>query len=216
MTDQDAGGLVKSIGDSRVPDRLYLRLESGESITVSPELVLKYRLSPGRELSAEELTELRGDASREGAKARALRVLSARPMSKAELKGRLRQKGESEEDADHVVELMERVGFLDDREYATQVVRWCAQKGYGRGRAVSELSRRRVPKEFWEEALQALPEPEDTLDRLVAKRLERGRDDTAIRKLTDALLRRGFAREEIRAAIRRFDENMELQEDDYE
>ena len=111
---------------------------------------------------------------------------------------------------------MERVGFLDDREYASQVVRWCAQKGYGRGRAISELSRRRVPKEFWEEALQELPEPEDTLDRLVARRLQRGGDDAAIRKLTDALLRRGFAREEIRAAIRRFDENMELQEDDYE
>ena len=83
MADREEGARVKSIGDSRVPDRLYLRLESGESITVSPDLVLRYGLCPGREISPEELEALRGDASREGAKARALRVLSYRPMSKA-------------------------------------------------------------------------------------------------------------------------------------
>lgn len=201
--------IVKSIAPSRVPDRLYLRLESGDSIQISPDIALHYDLFCGRELSAEELEQIRRDASRDGAKARALRVLSTRPMSKAELSDRLRRKGESEEDAENAVELMERVGFINDEEYARQVVRWCGGKGYGYHRAVSELSRRKVPREYWEDALTELPEPDNTLDRLVSRKAPRELDRDGLRRLTDALMRRGFDREDISRAIRRYTDEFE-------
>lgn len=213
MPFEDGSDIVKSLHDSRVADRMYLRLESGDSIQISPDIALRYDLHQGRELSVEELEILRQDASRDGAKARALRVLSARPMSKAELTDRLRKKGESLQDAENAVELMERVGFIDDEEYAHQVVRWCAGKGYGYHRAVSELGRRKVPREYWEAALEQLPQPDDTLDRLVERRLKPGADRNDIRKLTDALLRRGFDRDDIRSAINRHTDQYEDQED---
>jgi regulatory protein len=212
MSESD-GAVVEGIRDSRVPDRLWCVLEGGERLAVSPDLVLRYSLSPGRVLDAEELAALRADASRAGAKARALRALSARPMSREELKARLRQKGESAEDAEDAVELMERVGFVNDQEYARQIVRWCSRKGYGRQRVLSEFSRRRVPKEYWDEALEELPEPEETLDRLIDARLNSGSDAKEIKKLTDALMRRGFAGQAVRAAIRRHLDNTEGYED---
>ena len=69
-----------------------------------------------------------------------------------------------------------------------------------------ELFKRKVPRELWDEALEELPEQDDAVDRLLRSRL-RGADPedrTALKKATDALLRRGFSWEEIKTAVERY------------
>ena len=129
-----------------------------------------------------------------------------RPHSEKELRDKLREKGCRPEDIDTVVALCLDYGFVNDAEYAGQIARHYAAMGYGPGRVRTELSRRGVPKDLWDQAMEELPEGTDTIDRLLAARL-RGRDASDRKerdKAAAALFRRGFSWDEIRAALNRY------------
>ena len=129
-----------------------------------------------------------------------------RPHSEKELRDKLRQKGVSQADIDTVTALCLDYGFLDDVEYAGMIARHYGAMGYGPGRVRTELSRRGVPKELWDEALAELPAGGETIDRLLAARL-RGRDASDRKerdKAAAALFRRGYSWDDIRAAMRRY------------
>ena len=129
-----------------------------------------------------------------------------RPHSEKELRDKLREKGCAPEDVDTVAALCIDYGFVNDAEYAGQIARHYAAMGYGPGRVRTELKRRGVPPEYWDEAMAELPQDTDTIDRLLAVKL-RGRDATDRKerdKAAAALFRRGFSWDEIRAALRRY------------
>ena len=129
-----------------------------------------------------------------------------RPHSEVEVRRRLREKGASEGDIETVIALCTDYGFINDAEYAGMIVRHYAAMGYGPGRIRTEFSRRGVPKELWDGAMEELPEGTDTIDRLLAARL-RGRDASDRRerdKAANFLYRKGYSWTEIRAALTRF------------
>ena len=134
---------------------------------------------------------------------RALSLLSMRPHSRSELNRKLIQKGIPEEDAAEICDWLVELGFLNDQNYAAMVVRRYAEKGYGAQRIRSELSRRGVPRECWEEALIERSSSSDKIDRYLSSRLQHPHDQRERRKLSAALLRRGFSPEEIRSAFSR-------------
>lgn len=136
-------------------------------------------------------------------KERALKLLSRRPYSEQEIRRKLLQKSVPEAEADEVCSWLKEQGFLDDQSYASSVVRFCISKGFGCQRVRQELFRRGVPKEFWEEALAEMPEQNDKLDRFLSARLRHPEDADERRRLSAALMRRGFSREEIRSAFSR-------------
>ncbi len=135
----------------------------------------------------------------------------ARPHSEKELRDKLAGKGCSQEDIDTVTALCIDYGFVNDAEYAGQIARHYAAMGYGPGRVRTELRRRGVPPEYWDEALAELPEGTETIDRLLAARL-RGKDprDRKERdKAAAALFRRGYGWDDIRSALRRYGADMD-------
>lgn len=206
--------ITKLTKSQHVEGRWYADLEDGDSIKVDINMIADFSLYVGRELDDEELEELKAEEAKLKAKERALRMLGTRQMSRRELTNKLTQKGESPEAADAAAELMERVGAIDDGEYAGTIVRHYARRGYGIGRIKQELSRRGIAKELWEPALAEMPESDDTLDTLIETKL-RGRepDKKELKKLTDMLLRRGFSWSEIKGALGRYDEMLETTEE---
>ncbi len=129
-----------------------------------------------------------------------------RPHSEKELRKKLAEKGCSQQDIDTVTALCLDYGFLNDAEYAGMIARHYAAMGYGPGRVRSELGRRGVPKDLWDDALAEMPEDTDNIDRLLAAKL-RGRDirDRKERdKAAAALFRRGYSWDDIRAALNRY------------
>jgi SOS response regulatory protein OraA/RecX len=58
-----------------------------------------------------------------------------------------------------------------------------------------------MPKELREEALNELPENDGTLERLIRARLRNPSDRDEIRKVSAAMVRRGFSWDEIRRAL---------------
>lgn len=140
-------------------------------------------------------------------------MLGSRPLSREELIKRLVEKGGSRDDAEAAADWLEELGALDDRAYAATVVRHYGGRGYGPARIREELRRRGISKELWEDALEEFPDPEETLDALVRKKAKGGLDTPRdVKRVGDALLRRGFSWTDIKAAISRYSE-LELFED---
>ena len=95
------------------------------------------------------------------------------------------------------------MGMLDDAEYARLVCRSGRNKGWGAGRVRRELRARGVPEECAEAALSEFEPDTVRLERFIKSRL--GGDPTdraAIRRVSDALFRRGFSWDEINEALR--------------
>lgn len=198
----------------KVKDRWYLNLSDGSELKVNVSLIADFGIYSGRELSDEEEENLRRAASQFGAKSRALRIAGARAMSRGELTERLVQKGETPDDAEEAADYLERIGALNDEEYAGMIVRHYSAAGYGEAKIKNELYRRRVPREYWDGALSQMPDSTEKIDAIVASRL-RGKtpDKKELKRLTDALMRRGFGWTEIREAVARYGADPE--EEDY-
>lgn len=187
-------------------ERYVLVLADGSVIKTTLTVVADYSLYAGRELSESELAEITGASRLERAKVRAMNIISSRPMSCRELYDRLVEKGENEHDAAACVEYLLNLHFLNDADYAAMTVRHYAAKGYGARRIRDELYRRKVPRELWDEALEQLPEQDEEIDRFLSHRLRAADPDdrAAIKRASDALLRRGFSWQEIKEAVERW------------
>lgn len=190
--------------------RYYVSLEDGTELRVNVALIADYSLYTGRDLTDSEFEALKKSANQFAAKSRALKMINARALSKAELQEKLLQKGETEENAAMAATWLEELGFLNDVEYAKMLVRHYGAKGYGLGRIKNELYRRRIPKELWEEALSEMPDPGGAIDQFLAAKLKGAvPDKTELKKLSAALMRRGFSWDEIRSAFLRYNDRIE-------
>ena len=144
------------------------------------------------------------------ARQRALKILERRDVSRKMLLDKLTEKGISNTDAEEVADWLCGLGVVNDERFAGLVVRHYAAKGYGVRRIRSELYRRGIPRELWDDALQELPEQDAQIDTLLRRRLRSDTPDRdELRRASDYLYRRGFGRDEIRAAIARYQDNYE-------
>ena len=193
-------------------ERFLARFDNGEEIKTTLNVVSDLGLYSGKTVSPEALAQIRDASSLSRCKQRALRIIGARPMSCKEMFDRLREKGESPENAEQTVEWLTEMRLLDDVQYAAMCVRHYAAKGFGPGRIRNELYRRGIDRELWDDALEELPEQDDQIDRLLRKKLRAAEPDRdALRKAADYLYRRGFRREEISAALERYQMEQEAE-----
>ena len=190
-----------------------MRFEDGSSMRLYRQTVEDFCLYSGKELSAEEMVSLRKAAGEMSAKMRAVRIVSASSVSKRDLEYRLVQKGEDPKQAKEAVAWMSDLNLLDDAKTAEQIVDRCIRKGYGLSRAKQALYEKRIPKEFWEDALADYPDQSDKILEFLRSRLDETSQDRDVRRVTDALLRKGHRYQEIRKALQRLNFDSDFQED---
>ena len=115
-----------AIEQTRSPQgKLRLRFDSGEAMLVLPAVVADLSLRPGMDIPDAARASLEAAAGSASAKERAVRILSAATVSRAELEHRLRQKGESPENARQAVEWL--AGRRDRRIFTEAVPRQAAR-----------------------------------------------------------------------------------------
>ena len=192
--------------------RVLVFLGDGACLKITEQELLDFGLRSGDELDEAVLGRLKEAAGVSNARAAAADLIGKRAMSRRDLERKLREKGASEAEARYAAEWLEAIGALNDAEYAAALVRHCAQLGYGPARVREKLYEKGVPRELWEEALEELPADGGQVEDFLRSKL-RGRipDEKEKRRLTNALLRRGFPWGEVKAAWRRMGE--EVQED---
>lgn len=190
-----------------------MRFEDGFSMRLYRQTVENFGLYAGRELSEEEMTELRKAAGEMSAKMRAVRIVAASSVSKRDLESRLIHKGEDPTQAKQAVEWMSDLHLVDDAKTAEQIVERCIYKGYGLSRAKQALYEKRIPKEYWEDALAEYPDQTEKILEFLRSRLKAGCQERDVRRVTDALLRRGHSYQQIRRAMQQLELDADFQED---
>ena len=196
--------------------RYTVKFEDGTSMRLYRQTVEDFCLYAGKEMEADEVSKLREAAGQMSAKMRAVRIVSASSVSKADLERRLVEKGERKRDAQQAVAWMSDLDLLDDRKTAEQVVSRCISKGYGLARAKQALYEKRIPRDYWDEALADYPDQTERILEFLQVKLGNHWEQQDLRRATDALLRRGHSYQEIRRALQVFSESGDLREDFYE
>lgn len=202
---------IESVKPSqRKQGRFLVKLEGGDLLRVTEDELLRFGLRPGLELDEDRLAALESAAKTSSVKATAANIIGSRALSRSELQRRLVRKGADEADAQAAADWLEDIGAVDDAAYAAAVARDYGRRGYGPQRVREELRRRGISRELWDEALSQLPDSAAVLDALIRKKC-RGdlSDPREVKRLSDALLRRGFSWGEVRAAVSRYVELME-------
>lgn len=186
-----------------------MRFSDGETMRLYRQTVEDFGLYTGMELSEEAFAELQRSAGEMSAKMRAVRIVAATGISKKELEQRLIHKGEDPGQAKDAVAWMEELNLIDDASTAKQIVSRCISRGYGLARAKQTLYEKRIPKSLWEEALADYPDQSEKILEFLRSRLNSAGDERAVKRATDALLRRGHSYSDIQRCLRQLDRSDE-------
>lgn len=181
--------------------RYWVTFDDGSRMGLYRQTVEDFALYSGKELDEQEAEALRTAAGQMSAKMRAVRIVSAASVSRRDLEARLVRKGEDPKQAKEAVAWMEELHLVDDRATAEQVVSSCISKGYGLARAKQALYEKRIPKEYWDEALADYPDQTEKITAFLKSRLDADSDEKQIRRAVDALIRRGHSYGTIRRAL---------------
>ena len=187
----------------RKKGRILVILEDETILRVTEDVVLRFGLVKGMDIDDDTRQEVERAAGAASARASAARMVGRRALSREELQRKLIQKGASEEDASDAADWLEDIGAIDDAGYAAMLARHYGERGYGPGRVREELRRRGIDRELWEDALEELPEPEEAIAAFLQRKAGDLSDRREVKRLTDALLRRGFQWGDICNALRR-------------
>lgn len=191
----------------RKKGRFLVRLADGDILRVTEEELLRFGLKAGMELDEAALKAVKASMRASSARVTAANMIGSRALSKKELTRRLVKKGSDEADAQAAADWLEDIGAVDDAGYAAAVARHYGGKGYGPQRVREELRRRGVDRALWDEALEEMPETAAILDGLIQKKCRGELSDPKEKKrVSDALLRRGFAWSDVKAAMGRYTE----------
>ena len=181
--------------------RFWVTFEDGARLGLYRQTVEDFSLYPGRELSEAEWNALQESAGQMSAKMRAVRIVAASSVSKRDLQQRLVQKGEDPTQAAQAVAWMEEMQLVDDGETARQIVSRCVAKGYGLQRAKQALYDKKIPKQYWDAALEDYPDQDEAIVSYLRAHIEDASDQKQLHRAIESLIRRGHNYSQIRKGL---------------
>ena len=186
--------------------RFTLRLDGVPAIPVSREVLARFGLRAGGEVSDERLREVQEAEAHHAALSSALRLLAYRPRSESELRGRLARAGIAPRVLEAVVARLRELRLLDDAAFAGGWVE-ARDRMSPRSRRLlaAELRAKGVPPAVAQRSAAFVDEAAAAY-RATQKRATalRGAPYADFRRrLGDLLLRRGFDYETAQEAVRR-------------
>lgn len=167
--------------------------------------VAAVQLRIGQQLSQDDVTALRYEDDITRAVEKTVQLLSYRPRSKAEITAKLEQKEYLPSVIEAAIEKVERMGYLDDRDFARF---WIDNRNQHKPRGERalryELRNKGVEDRIIDELLDELVDEASAAYEAAQKRLRRLRGKT-MREFKDTLgaflQRRGFSYDAIRQAL---------------
>jgi regulatory protein len=174
--------------------RVAVELDGARWRTVPAEVVVRVRLGVGEVLDRPRLRELARELRRARAVDTALRAVSRREQSAAELDLRLERGGFAPGLREETLNRLERVGLVDDERYAIRRAESLSERGHGDEAIRWRLERDGVAAEIAAKAIAALPPERERAQLVVAAR---GTGPGTARELA----RRGFGEAAVEEAL---------------
>lgn len=199
--------------------RMALFFDGDFAFSVDLETLAKKDLREGRQLSEEELDDLRHETEYQKAKARAFYLLGFKSYTRKMMEEKLLREEFGAETVQEVIERLTELGYLNDFNYA----RCCSRdlvnlKHYSHSRVRQELQHRGVEEWDIEQALTELEDdPAQQIESILRKKywnslhLEKGQ-----RRAINGLMRLGYSYGEIREVLNdllsEWDDEIEMEE----
>ncbi len=200
--------ITKISEQRRRPNRRNVYLDGAFAFGVNLNVVARFRLREGMNLTAEEVTEIERGEIRQEVFDKATQYLGQRLHSRAELHRKLMRSEYGERIINDVLDQLEQLGYVDDKRFATAKAMSAAQhKHHGKRRAAVELIKAGVKQETARRALEDVYEAHDSMSvaRALAEKkapsLRKLEPHVARRRLVGMLLRRGFSYDDIRPVM---------------
>lgn len=178
-------------------------------IYIHSEIIRKYNVAKGMELSEEEADRLIYENDLRRARERALYLMESRDHSYRELFDKL-EKNYSEDICFEVCNRLAEIGVINDRRYAEKLCRQLFEvKKLGQYRVRQEMRLKGLGSEIIEEAMENFSEedePFERLEKLVEQKYERYLTDRkGVEKVKNALARKGYSFGEIKEVLDLYD-----------
>ena len=195
--------------DPRRPEYRVVEIDRGRFASLKAADLADLGLQIGAEIPEQTLGKLQDLADIEAAYGWALRALARRAHARFDLRRRLLQKQHPPPAVDRALDRLANQGLLDDARFAADFALAKSRRGRGHARLVRDLQAQGVDRPIAEEAVRTSLAAEGVESGTAARALaaKRGKQLEGLpapvrkRRLFAFLSRRGFSRDEIRAAL---------------
>lgn len=191
------------------PRKVRINLSSGDSFELSVDTYISSGLKKGSIIHGQQVSCLVHREQIHHARKIALRAISRRARSKAEVANILKSKGINLEVAQEVLDELEGEGLIDDETFLRDWIDMRMRtKPMGRVRLRQELMQKGIDRDLIEEGLGEVAREEEiqmalALARARLKEGQNIQDPTVQRRLSGFLQRRGFNADVILATFRK-------------
>jgi regulatory protein len=196
--------------------KCLIEISNGETLVISTDLVLEYKLYKGMEIDDRFLESLLKRQSIIDAKQTAYNYVAYKPRTESQVRTKLKEKSFSNEAIDKSIEFLYEFKYLNDEKYALDFVRnYLNLRGAGKIKLAIELKKRGITQDLINNAIQTyFPEDVASLAMETAKYYLKKISYKTIEKqkssLRNYLLRQGFEYNIINTTMNDIFENSDL------
>lgn len=190
---------------------MRVETDSGRTVYIDRDVCSDYALSPGKILSDSELEEILERSGYVRAKERALWYLDRADHSEKALYSKLIRAGFSPQPCAAVIAWLREYGLVDDRRYAARFAERCAEANISGRAAYCKMLEKGVPRELAKQAIDALDTDEAAQIRALIDKKYRNKltDRDSVRRVYEALVRRGFSFGAVRDVLKQYSEELQ-------
>ncbi len=184
-------------------NKVHIYIDDEYTLTLYDDYWYTSGICEGEEISEEKLAALKEEAGFRSAYEKAVSYLNRRPYSEKELFKKLKLKF-PEEASQRAVGKVKDYGWLNDEEYADELVRYLYEnKKFGIKRIKTELKLKGICDEITENALKTLDNnPIERIIVMLRSKYENGFDtEKEQRRFVNKLLRMGYSFTDIKSAF---------------
>lgn len=189
----------------RTKEWYLVYLNDGREILSYIDLILKFKIKTGKQLTEEQIEEIKSLSELIFAKEIAYKFLSHKPRTQKEVEEQLRQRGFDEDVISKVVQEVKNYGFINDFEYARSFVfDRVKSKTLGKVALKQALLAKGISNEIIEKVLSereniidefeiAFGLANQKLKQMKSSKKKKGTKNEQKRKIYEFLTRRGFS-----------------------
>ncbi len=182
-----------------------------EDFVCDKDLVVKFRLSKGDELSEDLKNEIISEQRIYEAKQAAYNFVSYKPRTTFQVEQKLRKKNLSDEEIEIAIDFLKEFGHIDDEKYAETFCKdYIKRKNVGKKKMIYELGKRGIDKDLAETKVRELYPEESQRDfameaaRKKLKKISHKPPQKRKNSLINHLKRLGFPWEITRSVVEEF------------
>ena len=194
--------------------RLYLlELDSDQTCYITEDTIVRFMLTKGKEISAEELTEIKSFAQFSYSKNLALYHLSFKARTEKEVRDYLARHEIDEKIIPQVIQSLKNDNWINDRQYAQAIINSNQLSGdKGSYMLMQKISQKGVAKAVIQDVLQEFDMTE-VAERTAKKLLKKYQGKLPARALQDKIIQnltnKGFSYSEAKAAFDQLDNQVD-------